>query len=229
MTFIYAMSDMHGDMEAFDQALSVVDLSDPSNRLILCGDYFLPPLDEDETMVKAIMRLQDEHPGQVIALKGNHELIYLENNASVPRGVNHALDWVRELPYFHKTDTQIFVHAGVDEDAGEYWEWGTEDAYFCEKFPWTTGPFLKDVIAGHTSTATISGDPTFHGVYWDGESHYYLDGAVHETHRIPVLKYDIEHKRYTAIAFDDEGESEEYELEPPLNPLGAPDDDFYPY
>ena len=52
---------------------------------------------------------------------------------------------------------------------------------------------------------------------------YYLDGTVHVSRSIPVLKYDTEHRRYTAFAFDENGSPEEYELEPPTKnaPYGA--------
>lgn len=216
MAYLYAMSDMHGDMEAFERALSVVDLSDMENRLILCGDY-MPPPDTDTTMVEAIMRLQEEHPWQVIAIAGNHELMYMEDHAAVGKDGDPALDWMRSLPFYYETDKQIFVHAGVDEEAGDLWKWGSEDADFCGKYHWSTGPFLKDVIAGHTGTYKIAGDPEFHDVYWDGKSHYYLDGTVQKSHRIPVLKYDVEHDHYTAFTFDDNGVAKEYEIEAPFS------------
>lgn len=222
MAFIYAMSDMHGEMEAFRRALSVIDLENSDNMLILCGDY-MPPPDTDTAMVEAIMQLQEERPRQVVALCGNHELHYIDDHEAVCRGVDPALDWMRGLPFYYETATQIFVHAGIDEEAGDLWRWGTEDAYFCEKFPWSTGKFLKDIIAGHVGTRVIADDPDFHEVYWDGENHYYLDGTVHVSHSIPVLKYDTEHRRYTAFAFDENGNPEEYELEPPTKfaPYGA--------
>lgn len=36
---IYAMSDIHGCIDAFEKSLSFVDLSDGHSTLILCGDY----------------------------------------------------------------------------------------------------------------------------------------------------------------------------------------------
>ncbi len=33
------MSDIHGCLDAFLDALSIVDLEDKNNKLILCGDY----------------------------------------------------------------------------------------------------------------------------------------------------------------------------------------------
>lgn len=218
MAFIYAMSDMHGDMEAYERALSVVDLADPENKLVLCGDYMAPP-DGDFTMIRAIMELQDAHPEQVIALAGNHEARFVEEHRFTDYEDDPAFAWMKKLPLYYETPTQIFVHAGVDEDAGDLWKWGTPDEFYYEKFPWSTGPFLKDVIAGHIGTWNIANDPCFHDVYWDGESHYYLDGTVHVSGMIPVLKYDVERQRYTAFTFDDAGRAEEYELMPPSGVL----------
>ena len=36
---IFAMSDIHGCLDAFLDALSLVDLEDKNNKLVLCGDY----------------------------------------------------------------------------------------------------------------------------------------------------------------------------------------------
>lgn len=210
MAYIYAMSDMHGDMDAFERALSVVDLSDSDSRLVFCGDYMAPP-GTDTTMVRYIMKFQNDNPGQVVALMGNHELMYLEDHTDTASDDDPVTAWLRELPYYWETNEQIFVHAGVDEEAGEFWRYGSEDAYFCEKFPWSTGAFLKDVVAGHVGTSTIAGDPRFHDVYWDGQSHFYLDGSVHVSHQIPVLKYDTVSKRYTCYRLDADGAPEEHE------------------
>lgn len=43
---------------------------------------------------------------------------------------------------------------------------------------------------------TIADNPYFHDIYYDGESHYYLDGTVHKSGVIPVLMYDTNTKRY---------------------------------
>ena len=39
MAKIYAISDIHGYLDEFINALSKIDLSDKNNRLILIGDY----------------------------------------------------------------------------------------------------------------------------------------------------------------------------------------------
>lgn len=70
------------------------------------------------------------------------------------------------------------MHAGVDEDAEDLWRHGTDDLTFCWKFPPTFGPFLKDIVAGHVATSKMHGDCDEHDAFWDGQSHYYLDGST---------------------------------------------------
>lgn len=110
------------------------------------------------------------------------------------------LRWLKGLPCYYETETQIFVHAGVDEEAGDWWAWGTPDSVFTGKYPAETGKFYKDVIAGHVGTASLAGDPDYHRVFWDGQSHYYIDGSTAESGCLPILKYDTETGRYTELA-----------------------------
>lgn len=214
MAYIYAMSDMHGDMEAFGRAMSVVDLDDPDNMVVFCGDY-MPPPDGDFALIREVMKLQDEYPGQVVALMGNHEHRFVEEYRFTDYEDDPAFAWMKMLPYYYETEDQIFVHAGVDEEAWDLWKVGTSEDDLCEKPFWDEGEFLKDIIAGHIGTWNMAGDEDFHDVYWDGASHYYLDGTVQKSGQIPVLKYDTKHKRYTAFTFDAEGRPEEYEISSP--------------
>ncbi|WP_172623397.1 hypothetical protein [Arabiibacter massiliensis] len=116
-------------------------------------------------------------------------------------GAQPALDaptlrWLRQLPLYYETDAQIFVHAGIDEEAGEYWKVGTEDHFFHSKFPCTFGAFEKDIVAGHVGTYRMCGE---NRVFWDGQSHFYLDGTTETSHIVPVLKYDTETGVYTSF------------------------------
>ncbi|MEU4014879.1 metallophosphoesterase [Microbacterium sp. NPDC028030] len=99
--------------------------------------------------------------------------------------------WIRSLPLVHETDSHVFVHAGVDEDAGELWRHGTPEYVFTEKFPATTGPMLigKRIVAGHVRTTALHRDPGVHTVFAD-EGHLYIDGYVEATHRLNVLRIE---------------------------------------
>ncbi len=107
--------------------------------------------------------------------------------------------WMKSFPLFYETEHQIYVHAGIDEEAEDLWAFGTSDEMFIEKYPPTTGYFYKDIIAGHVSTSTASGDRSNHDIYYDGESHFYIDGIDSYPHManeadcvIPLLQYTEE-------------------------------------
>ena len=120
----------------------------------------------------------------------------MESNAEL-------IAWLRGLPYYYETERQIFVHAGIDEESGDLWRYGTEERVFVGKHPATMGPFEKDIIAGHNGTHTLMGDPDFHDILWDGENHYFCDGTAWKSGKLPVLVYDTDTGKYYALG--DEG------------------------
>lgn len=116
------------------------------------------------------------------------------------------LNWLLSIskqPRYYETDQQIFVHAGILEEAEDLWKHGTPKEYFTQKYPAETGYFYKDIIAGHISSAEIANNKEYLGkVYWDGENHFYIDGTVEKSSSIPVLKYDTKKKRYSTFEKD---------------------------
>lgn len=116
--------------------------------------------------------------------------------------LNHVelLSWMRQLRLFYETDNQIFVHAGVDENIPEEEvEWctiGTPDYVMTGKYPPTVGHFYKDIIAGHVAASLVAGDKDFKGIYFDGESHYYIDGQSGKNKRILCLAYNEAENKY---------------------------------
>lgn len=210
MSDVYAMSDIHGCLDAFEYALSLVDFSG-DNKLILLGDYIHGP--DSYGVLNKIIQLQNKYGSdKVIALLGNHEDMACDGRWSISgieneSGYDHEgeddryLIWMQSLPRYYIEGNTIFVHAGIDEDAEDLWEWGTDDFTFTEKYPAQTGRFYNDmkIVAGHIGTAEISGDPGFHDIYFDGESHYYIDGTVLDSGTIPVIKIDTENDKYYRV------------------------------
>lgn len=195
-----------------------------------------------------IKKIAEMYKGQVIALKGNHEEMFLEWLKRPEEYVNFFIEdkdlitiktflcteetekifqeinsrsnlidiskeianiikskhkelilWLIKLPYYFETENQIFVHAGIEEDAEDLWKLGTPKEYFVNKYPPTTGKFIKDIIAGHigVSNFTQNGNE----IYWDGESHFYIDTIDdnnNENKLIAVLKYNTKNKKYTS-------------------------------
>ena len=106
--------------------------------------------------------------------------------------------WLRDLPFYYETDTQIFVHAGIEEEAEDLWAFGTSDECFVSKYPPTFGTFYKDIIAGHVGTPSIRKNESDHSVYWDGRNHYYIDGGTAKSGAVPVLKYNTVTRKYSS-------------------------------
>jgi serine/threonine protein phosphatase 1 len=105
-------------------------------------------------------------------------------------------------PRYYVEGNTIFVHAGIDEEAGDLWEWGTGEEIFVGKYPAETGKIEgldMKVVAGHIGTAVISGDPDFHDIYYDGQSHYYIDGTVLDSGIIPILMVDTSEDKYYSV------------------------------
>ena len=215
---IYCMSDIHGFLAEFEEALSLVieHLEEPDTKLCLMGDYIHGGADNYGVLDK-IISLQNRYgEDKIIVLLGNHEEFVLTGYSSInsmsmieDNEYDDADDqddkyicWLENLPRYYTEGNTIFVHAGIDEDAGDMWEWGTSDEIFVSKYPAETGKIEgleMKVVAGHVGTAEISGDPRFHDIYYDGDSHYYIDGTVMDSGIIPVLLVDTDENKYYQV------------------------------
>lgn len=143
----------------------------------------------------------------IIHLSDNIE----KRNVEVANIINNKhkdlINWLKSLPYYYETDKQIFVHAGIDEDAKELWKLGTPKYYFTDKYPDSLNnfkPFYKDVVAGHIGTTNFRIDKNNHNVFYDGLNHYYIDGTVNISHSIPILKFNTNTGKYTSFYKDND-------------------------
>ncbi|MGN0378364.1 MAG: metallophosphoesterase family protein [Butyrivibrio sp.] len=221
---IYSMSDIHGCLQEFEAALEMIDLSG-QNKLILLGDYVHSGPDSYGVLRK-IMSLQQKYGNEkVIALMGNHEDLVIRGTAPVQElfvdglyDSGNAEDddyiiFMQNLPLYHVEGNIVFVHAGINEEAGEEWEWESTDRDYLEKFPPDTGHFDGEmtIVAGHVGTSIIADNPKFHDIYFDGESHYYIDATVYDSGYINVLMYDTEEEKFYQIIDGRKFEIEPYE------------------
>lgn len=215
---IYCMSDIHGCLSAFEAALELVDLSG-GNKLLLLGDYIHGGEDNYGVLDRIIALQRKYGEDKIIALRGNHEDMAIEGSWRISEHKSersHEIDydeddcddeyinWLENLPFYYVEGNTIFCHAGIDEEAEDLWEFGTDEYTFTEKYPAQTGKFycgdmdLK-IVAGHVGTAVIADNPRFHDIYFDGESHYYIDGTVLDSGEIPVLAVDIGNDKYYRV------------------------------
>lgn len=254
---IYAISDIHGCLDAFEKRLAQIsmDLEKKGNRLVLLGDYIDRGRDS-YGVLNRVYSLQKQYGDEkVVALKGNHEVWFedflagrgrdwlaednnyktsatfltMEQRAKQDRipfraakigyfvrtiNANHweLLSWMNKLPCYYETATQIFVHAGVDEQIPEeemaYCTLATPEYVMTGKYPPTTGKFYKDIIAGHVAAREVANyarhveDWVGQGIFYDGYSHYYIDGSVEYTGNLLCLAYDEEKKKYYELKSD---------------------------
>ena len=224
MVKIYAISDIHGYLDEFIDALNKIDYMDNGSQSF--------------QVISKIIELEKIYPKQIITLFGNHEewfydwLILEEPTASAFPETIKSFFSTEELNYilksnfetsvrneiktnnkfspfmkwfqthykdkrYYETDSQIFVHAGIDEEAGKLWKELTSSEMFTNKFPLTTGGFFKDIVSGHVASWEVAKDKTYQGkIYHDSKSHYFIDGDVNNSKTIPVLCYDTITKKY---------------------------------
>ena len=219
MTKFYAISDPHGCLDVFQNALSAIDLLS-NNHLFLLGDYIphqTPNMDDDEYFdrsIEALMfvrELKQAHRASITVLMGNHEYDFLDRfryentNAKVIRRIN--------LMVLHaETNNQIFVHAGIRESTN--WKVETSRIDFLSRGCQLHTRFDKDIIAGHRSASGLAKDPNFEGVFWDGLSHYVIDGETERTGIIPILVYDTDTQAYTQMIATNTDVSEPKPIKP---------------
>lgn len=215
---IYTMSDIHGCLKIFEKMLSLVDLSE-DNKLILLGDYIHRGPDSVGVLDKVISLQKEYGSDKVIAFMGNHEELEIDDTWSILTlheemelmqnneeiDMSSYIQWMKKLPRYHVEDNLIFVHAGIEEEAEDLWKHGTPEYVFTQKYPAQTGHFYEDykIIAGHVGTSEIAHDKDFHDIYYDGESHYYIDGSTYRTGILPLLAIDT--KKYTFCSVTESG------------------------
>lgn len=216
---IYCLSDIHGCLAEFEEALALVTehLDERDAKLVLLGDY-VHGGDNNRGVLDKIMRLEQRYGSdKIIALLGNHDEWVLNGTATIDQAErafaqseydfdekddDRYINWLGNLPRFYVDGNTIFVHAGIDEDGGDLWEWTTSDDVYTTKYPAETGKIEgldMKVVAGHIGTAEIAGNPRFHDIYFDGESHYYIDGTVLDSGVIPVMMVDTDTDKYYQV------------------------------
>lgn len=214
---IFCISDIHGSIFEFEDALLKVDLDFANdNKLVLLGDYIHGP-SSYEVLDRIIALQQKFGSDRVVALLGNHEEMALNGYWAINQdrfGVYNDdyneereevyLRWFSNLPLYYEIGNAIFVHAGIDEQAASegFWEIGTSEYIFTSKFPAEIGKipnFDYKIIAGHIGTRTIANNPRYNDIFYDGFNHYFLDSTVQESGELFVLMYNVEQNEFYKV------------------------------
>lgn len=173
-----------------------------TGELMIFNDWLRTDMEYGANTVRTFISEQQYLFLEKIARTSSFGTINREAADMILSGHEGLISWMECLPAVYETDTQIFVHAGVDEEAGEYWKWGASDELFLWKFPPSVGRFYKTVIAGHVGTGTreLADDEEYHQVFYDGASHYYIDGGVYKKDgKLLLLVYDETEAAYYSV------------------------------
>jgi serine/threonine protein phosphatase 1 len=206
---ILAISDIHGMLEKFNGLLEMVKYNPKEDQLILLGDY----VDRGPEPIKTLLKVAELVENGAIALRGNHEDMFLNVACEMERGnsnpqelalhihnggaitqqqyVNLSEDdqagiriLLCKFKLIHEEDNFIFVHAGINPCFPIDKQDPSDLVWIRDEFIY--GPVIegKTVIFGHTPTKYMSG----HFNIWHGDGKICIDCGAAYGGKLACLK-----------------------------------------
>ncbi|ANU24184.1 metallophosphoesterase family protein [Planococcus donghaensis] len=202
MNRLLAISDIHGELELFNELLEKVEYDAAVDQLILLGDY----VDRGPNSKGVLDRVMELKKQGAIVLRGNHDQMMLEaadgepgakinwiRNGGLATLQNYGfsvvdttlpvsqlfwehIEFIRKTAYYHETDDYIFVHAGVQPGIPPH----ETDPYL---LMWIRQEFHqgysgeKTVIFGHTPTFVLRETENY-AVYFGDNQIIGIDGGA---------------------------------------------------
>lgn len=197
------VSDIHGELNKFENLLHKAKYDPDKDQLILLGDYVDRGPDAQGVLNK-VMELKKQG---AIVLRGNHDDMMVaaaENQENAWRRwekngalftlksyepeINEMIvpdseefrkhvSFIKTLDYYYITDHHIFVHGGVDPETPIE----KTDPYV---LVWIRDKFHngyegeKTVVFGHTQTSILHENKDNHDVYFGGNNIIGVDGGA---------------------------------------------------
>lgn len=197
------ISDIHGELNMFEEMLQKVQYNPEEDQLVLVGDY-VDRGPNSRGVLNKVMELKAEG---AIVLRGNHDDMLVaaaeneENawkrwwkNGAIPTLKSYDetieeqvvpdtdefkrhVEFIKNLDYYHETEDYIFVHGGVDPETPL-----TEtDPYV---LVWIRDKFHngyageKTVVFGHTPTPNLHDDEEKSDVFFGENNIIGIDGGA---------------------------------------------------
>lgn len=173
---ILATSDVHGELDKFNNLLNVVNYNPTNDLLVVCGDS----CDRGPKVVETLFKMRELKEQGAIILKGNHDALaqetleeLLEGRFSRLRSIhiqcngentynefkeldrNTLIDlyeFIADMPLAYAIDNYIFVHAGVNASVPLKQNSEEDLLWIREEFIYEKAYDGKIVIFGHTPT-----------------------------------------------------------------------------
>jgi diadenosine tetraphosphatase ApaH/serine/threonine PP2A family protein phosphatase len=173
----YAIGDVHGCRARLVQLLDRCSRHSDGrpHRLIFVGDY-IDRGPDSRGVLALLMALQQERRGDVICLRGNHEVLLLEAvgsgdpllwlmNGAAETLASYAIedpsqlppadvDWVAALPVSFDDGVRYFVHAGVNPDRPLDQQTERDQVWIREPFLSSGSDYGRLIVHGHTPLMT---------------------------------------------------------------------------
>jgi diadenosine tetraphosphatase ApaH/serine/threonine PP2A family protein phosphatase len=173
----YAIGDVHGCRARLVQLLDRCSRHSDGrpHRLIFVGDY-IDRGPDSRGVLALLMALQQERRGDVICLRGNHEVLLLEAvgsgdpllwlmNGAAETLASYAIedpsqlppadvDWVAALPVSFDDGVRYFVHAGVNPDRPLDQQTERDQVWIREPFLSSGSDYGRLIVHGHTPLTT---------------------------------------------------------------------------
>ena len=168
---IFAIGDIHGCAEALERLLGRLPVDWGVDLVIFLGDY-IDRGPEPRRVVEKVIELRKLYPERVIALRGNHEWMFLrylrgiepevflfnggeatlrayyqEGKLDIPEEHRTFLE---DLPLYYETEDYFFVHAGVRPERPLHSQEEEDLLWIREGFYYYPGTFPKKIVFGHT-------------------------------------------------------------------------------
>lgn len=168
---IFAIGDIHGCAEALEKLLGRLPVDWGADLVIFLGDY-IDRGPEPRRVIEKVMELRKLYPERVIALRGNHEWMFLrylrgiepevflfnggeatlrayyrEGKLDIPE--EHRI-FLEGLPLYYETEDYFFVHAGVRPERPLHNQEEEDLLWIREGFYYYPGTFPKKIVFGHT-------------------------------------------------------------------------------
>ena len=173
---LYAIGDIHGRMDRLEKLMPKINFNPKEDKIVFLGDYIDRGKKPIECL-KLVKSLVEAHPKNIIALKGNHEMMMMDYYEGIDTSWTHngweptrdglksldveerkkLLDWVDDLPLFHCDGKYIFVHAGINPKYDL-------DSQVDIDLVWIREQFYQNyngdniIVVGHTPTQSLTND-----------------------------------------------------------------------
>lgn len=170
---ILAISDIHGQADAFVYLLQFADYNPSHDRLFLLGDYIGKGSNRLETL-KLIEQFVQEG---AIAIRGNHEQRAIKRCMEGNHDARKWFSFLTSLPYFAEEESYLFVHAGIRPGVPIDKQHPDDLLTIRDGFLDAPIPSPKTIVFGHTPTHRLGVEP---GSLWVTKEKIGIDtGAGH--------------------------------------------------